>query len=487
MSYGDFSRYVKNERELKIGNLSLILNLVIFSFLALFIVSGVDVFLNQDPQNLDQILTNPTDIIGKLNNMFIIILALIFIIIASASTNLIANFIPSQYTLINLMPSSLSIKGASTIIVVFGFIVGIFWLTILSQIGILSFVDTIGAFFGPLFGIMIADFYFIKKQNLNNKDIYSLEKNGEYYYSGGFHLKGSYSIILGFIFSASTIWNSSLMFLQSYSWIIGAFVAGFVYYLLAKNNLMDKISFDFTNKTAVVTGGAQGFGLDITKRFLRSGAKVIIWDIDVKMLEKAIKDINNPNLSMKKVDVSNFKEVENSTNEILEETNIDILINNAGITGPTASLWEYDVEIWKKVVDINLMGTFNCCRSIVPNMIKNNYGRIVNVASVAGKDGNANASAYSTGKAAAIGLTKSLGKELADKNIAVNAITPAGAKTRILDQMTKEHVQRMLSKVPRGRFLEVEEFTSLVCWLSSEENTFSTAAVFDISGGRSTY
>ena len=234
LSYGDFSRYVKNERELKIGNLSLILNLVIFSFLALFIVSGVDVFLNQDPQNLDQILTNPTDIIGKLNNMFIIILALIFIIIASASTNLIANFIPAQYTLINLMPSSLSVKGASTIIVVFGFIVGIFWLTILSQIGILSFVDTIGAFFGPLFGIMVADFYFIKKQNLNNKDIYSLEKNGEYYYSGGFHLKGGYSIILGFIFSASTIWNSSLMFLQSYSWIIGAFVAGFVYYLLAK-------------------------------------------------------------------------------------------------------------------------------------------------------------------------------------------------------------------------------------------------------------
>ena len=133
---------------------------------------------------------------------------------------------------------------------------------------------------------------------------------------------------------------------------------------------MDKISFDFTNKTAVVTGGAQGFGLDITKRFLRSGAKVIIWDIDVKMLEKAIKDINNPNLSMKKVDVSNFKEVENSTNEILEETSIDILINNAGITGPTASLWEYDVEIWKKVVDINLMGTFNCCRAIIPNMIK---------------------------------------------------------------------------------------------------------------------
>ena len=250
---------------------------------------------------------------------------------------------------------------------------------------------------------------------------------------------------------------------------------------------MNKINYNFKERTAVVTGGAQGFGFDIAKRFLDSGAKVIIWDIDPKMIEKAVKDLNNPNLSSNIVDVSKIKEVENCVNNILKNSNIDILINNAGITGPTASLWEYDVEMWRKVVEINLMGTFNCCRTIVPNMIKNNYGRIVNVASVAGKDGNANASAYSVGKAGAIGLTKSLGKELADKNIAVNAVTPAGAKTRILDQMTKEHVQRMLSKVPRGRFLEVEEFTSLVCWLSSEENTFSTAAVFDISGGRSTY
>ena len=250
---------------------------------------------------------------------------------------------------------------------------------------------------------------------------------------------------------------------------------------------MDKISFNFKNRTALVTGGAQGFGLDIAKRFLKSGAKVIIWDIDSEMLKKTIAEINDPNLSSNIVDVSNFKEVESCINNITKKTDIDILINNAGITGPTAPLWEYDTEMWKKVVDINLMGTFNCCKLIVPNMIKNNYGRIVNVASVAGKDGNANASAYSVGKAGAIGLTKSLGKELADKNIAVNAVTPAGAKTRILDQMTKEHVQRMLSKVPRGRFLEVEEFTSLVCWLSSEENTFSTAAVFDISGGRSTY
>ena len=250
---------------------------------------------------------------------------------------------------------------------------------------------------------------------------------------------------------------------------------------------MNKINYDFKNRTAIVTGGAQGFGLDIAKRFLDSGGKVIIWDIDKKMIEKASNQLNSPNLSSNIVDVSNYNEVEKSVSEITKNTNIDILINNAGITGPTATLWEYDIDMWKKVVEINLMGTFNCCRAIVPNMIKNNYGRIVNVASVAGKDGNANASAYSVGKAGAIGLTKSLGKELADKNIAVNAVTPAGAKTRILDQMTKEHVQRMLSKVPRGRFLEVEEFTSLVCWLSSEENTFSTAAVFDISGGRSTY
>jgi 3-oxoacyl-[acyl-carrier protein] reductase len=247
---------------------------------------------------------------------------------------------------------------------------------------------------------------------------------------------------------------------------------------------MNKIKFNFTDRTAVITGGAQGFGLDIAKRFLESGAKVIIWDIDPKLIDEAIKELNNPNLSSNIVDVSSFKDVEAAVSKI---SKIDILINNAGITGPTMPLWEYDVEMWNKIVKINLSGTFNCCKAIVPSMIANNYGRIVNVASVAGKDGNANASAYSSGKAGAIGLTKSLGKELADKNIAVNAVTPAGAKTRILDQMSKEHVQRMLSKVPRGRFLEVYEFTSLISWLSSEENTFSTAAVFDISGGRSTY
>ena len=245
--------------------------------------------------------------------------------------------------------------------------------------------------------------------------------------------------------------------------------------------------FDLKGKTAIITGGAQGFGLDIAKRFLDSGAKAIIWDIDEKELKKAVITVNDINLSYNIVDVSNFENVKETVGRIAKSSNIDILINNAGITGSTSSLWDYDVNEWNKIVQINLLGTFNCCKCVVPHMIKNNYGRIVNVASVAGKDGNANASAYSSAKAGVIGLTKSLGKELADKNIAVNAVTPAGAKTRILDQMSKEHVARMLSKVPRGRFLEIHEFTSLVCWLSSEENSFSTAAVFDISGGRSTY
>ena len=234
LSFGDFSRYVKDESQLKKGNLSLILNLIIFSFFALFIVSGMDAFLKQDLENLSRTLTNPTDILGKLDNLLVIILALIFIIIASASTNLIVNFIPSQYTLINFLPFSLSIKSAGIIITIFGFFIGIFWLTFLSQVGALSLIDTLGAFLGPIFGIMISDFYFIQKGKLNNKDIYSLENDGVYYYSGGWHIKAVYSVIIGFIFSASTIWNGNLMFLQSLSWIIGAFVAAVIYYLLAK-------------------------------------------------------------------------------------------------------------------------------------------------------------------------------------------------------------------------------------------------------------
>ena len=234
LSFGDFSRYVKNESELNKGNLSLFLNLIIFSFFALFIVSGVDAFLKQGGQDITRILTNPTDIIGKLDNLLITNLVLIFIIIASASTNLIANFIPSQYTLINFIPSSLSLKSSSYIIAIFSFLIGIFWLTYFSQIGILSFIDTFGAFFGPLFGIMICDFYSIKKGNLVNKDIYSAEINSVYYYSAGWHIKGVYSLLIGFVFSSSTIWNSNLMFLQPFSWIIGAFVSFVVYYFLAK-------------------------------------------------------------------------------------------------------------------------------------------------------------------------------------------------------------------------------------------------------------
>ena len=234
LSFGDFSRYVKNESELKKGNLSLLLNLIIFSIFALFIVTGTDAFLNQDPSNLSQILTNPTDIIGKMDSLLISNLALIFMIIASASTNLIANFIPSQYSLINFLPSFLSLKNSSYIIAFFGLLIGIFWLSYFSQIGILSFIDTLGSFFGPLFGIMISDFYFIKKGNLVNKDIYSLDSGATYYYTGGWHLKGVYSLVLGFIFSAATIWNPNLMSFQSYSWIIGAFVAAFVYYLLSE-------------------------------------------------------------------------------------------------------------------------------------------------------------------------------------------------------------------------------------------------------------
>ena len=245
--------------------------------------------------------------------------------------------------------------------------------------------------------------------------------------------------------------------------------------------------FDFKNRTALITGGAQGFGFDIAKKFLNSGADVIICDIDEKELQNAIKKINNSKLSYNVVDVSNFEKINQTVLEINKKTNIDILINNAGITGPTAELWNYSINDWNKVIEINLNGTFNCCKAVVPSMIENNYGRIVNISSVAGKDGNANASAYSSSKAAVLALTKSLGKELAEKNIAVNAVTPAGAKTRILDQMTDKHVKFMLSKVPRGRFLELEELSSLVCWLSSEENSFSTGAVFDISGGRSTY
>ena len=234
VSFGDFSRYVKNEDELKKGNLSLIANLIIFSIFSVFIVVGSDVFLNLRFLDLSSILTNPTDIIGKFDNTLITVIAIFFIIISSASTNLVANFIPSQYSLINFLPNSLNLKRASYIILIISFFIGIFWLSVLSQIGILSFVDTFISFFGPLFGVMVADYYLIKSQSISNKDIYSTTADSIYYFSNGWHIKGCYSIFIGFIFSASTIWNPNLMFLQSFGWIIGAFISSLTYYLLAK-------------------------------------------------------------------------------------------------------------------------------------------------------------------------------------------------------------------------------------------------------------
>lgn len=244
---------------------------------------------------------------------------------------------------------------------------------------------------------------------------------------------------------------------------------------------------DLKNKTAIVTGGAQGFGLAITERFLESGANVVIWDIDVTVTNKTIQNLNNPRLSALKVNVANFDEVEKAISKITEKNKIDIFINNAGIAGANAKVWDYSIEEWRKVIELDLNSVFYCCKAIVPHMIKNNYGRIVNIASIAGKEGNPNASAYSAAKAGVIALTKSLGKELADKNIAVNCVTPAAAKTRIFDQMTQEHINYMLSKIPRNRFIKVEELASLVAWLACEENSFTTAAVFDLSGGRATY
>ena len=245
--------------------------------------------------------------------------------------------------------------------------------------------------------------------------------------------------------------------------------------------------FDLKNRVSIVTGGAQGFGLAIAKKFLECGAEVIAWDIDEAELNKAKESLKSEKFIIEVVDITNFDEIKKNIDLTVNKKKIDIFINNAGIAGLNSKVWDYPIDEWKKIININLNSIFYCCKAVVPHMIKNNYGRIVNIASIAGKEGNPNASAYSASKAGVIGLTKSLGKELADKNIAVNAVTPAGAKTRIFDQMTKEHINYMLSKVPRNRFLELDELASLVAWLSSEENSFSTGAVFDISGGRATY
>ena len=248
------------------------------------------------------------------------------------------------------------------------------------------------------------------------------------------------------------------------------------------------IKYDLKNRVAIVTGGAQGFGLAITERFIESGAKVVIWDIDESEAKKALKKVNSENLTYQIVDVSNYDVINSKLSEVEKSHGkIDIFVNNAGVAGMNTTVAEYPIEEWNKVINLNLNAVFYCCKAVVPFMSKNDYGRIVNIASIAGKEGNPNASAYSTSKAGVIGLTKSLGKELAQKNIAVNCVTPAAAKTRIFDQMTEEHINYMLSKIPRNKFAKVEELASLVTWLASEENSFSTAAVFDLSGGRATY
>ncbi|MEK9690637.1 MAG: SDR family NAD(P)-dependent oxidoreductase [Pelagibacteraceae bacterium] len=248
------------------------------------------------------------------------------------------------------------------------------------------------------------------------------------------------------------------------------------------------IKFNLENRVAIVTGGAQGFGLAITERFIQSGAKVVIWDIDEDEAKKAISKINSKYLIYQIVDVTDFESVSKKLKEVENLLGkIDILVNNAGIAGKNTTVADYPIEEWNRVINLNLNSVFYCSKAVVPFMEKNNYGRIINIASIAGKEGNPNASAYSSSKAGVIGLTKSLGKELANKNIAVNCVTPAAAKTRIFDQMTEEHINYMLSKIPRNKFAKVEELASLVTWLASEENSFSTAAVFDLSGGRATY
>jgi nucleobase:cation symporter-1, NCS1 family len=233
VNYGDFSRYVKNETELKKGNLSLILNLLIFSFFSVFIVIGSDIFLNRNLENMERILTSPKDIIGKIDNIQITVIALFFLVFASASSILVTNYIPAQNALLNFLPTKLNLKSSATIIALLGFAIGIFWPALLSQIGILAFIDTFVAFFGPLFGIMVVDYYLIKKTDLNSKDIFSLDPKGEYFYSNGWHIKAVYSLIIGFIFASSTIWNENLISLNSFSWVIGAFTSSLTYYLLA--------------------------------------------------------------------------------------------------------------------------------------------------------------------------------------------------------------------------------------------------------------
>jgi 3-oxoacyl-[acyl-carrier protein] reductase len=247
---------------------------------------------------------------------------------------------------------------------------------------------------------------------------------------------------------------------------------------------------DLNNKIAIITGAAQGFGYAIAKRFSASGCKIVLIDKDEEELSSVIKneDIKSNVIDYFTTDITDFESVNKTINSIFDKhESIDIFVNNAGIAGPSYKTWEYPNDDWNLVIDVDLNGTFNCCKAVVPFMIKKNYGRIVNISSIAGKEGNPNASAYSAAKAGVIALTKSLGKELAEYNIAVNCVTPAAAKTRIFDQISQEHINYMLSKIPRKRFLLMDELASMVSWLASEENSFTTGGVFDISGGRATY
>ncbi|HUF06150.1 MAG TPA: SDR family NAD(P)-dependent oxidoreductase [Candidatus Binatia bacterium] len=246
---------------------------------------------------------------------------------------------------------------------------------------------------------------------------------------------------------------------------------------------------DLAGRRAVVTGGAQGIGRAVAERFLASGAAVSLWDRDPRLAESALAELSGRGkVHAVPVDVSDAEGVERAAAATVEALGgIDILVANAGITGPNEKLWNYPVDAWRQVMEVNLNGVFFCCRTLVPLMVGQNYGRIVNMASVAGKEGNPNASAYSASKAGVIALTKSLGKELAGYDIAVNCVTPAAAKTALFEQMKQEHIDYMLSKIPRGRFLLVEEVAAMVAWLVSQENSFTTGAVFDLSGGRATY
>lgn len=244
-------------------------------------------------------------------------------------------------------------------------------------------------------------------------------------------------------------------------------------------------SYDFKNQVAVVTGGANGIGFSVADRLSKSGASVKIWDLDIEAAQTAAETINAEAVEC---DITDWISVQNATETSINGSEkIDILVNSAGIAGPNDTVIDYDNKAWDRIISVNLTGTYYVNKAVVPHMKANGYGRIVNIASVAGKDGNPNASAYSASKAGVIALTKSLGKELADSNIAVNCITPAAARTAIFDQMSQEHIDYMLSKIPRGRFVEVKEISSMIAWMVSAENSFTTGAVFDLSGGRSTY